>query len=63
MCFIKKGSQPVEEVTFSAVVNRFGRKWDSVKRLDVVVPSLSADLYPLCLATNGNTCAFGVEQR
>lgn len=38
-------------------------RWDSVKRLDVVVPSLSDDLYPLCLATNGHICAFGVEQR
>lgn len=38
-------------------------RWDSVKRLDVVVPSLSDDLYPLCLTTNGNICAFGVEQR
>lgn len=27
LCFIKKGSQPVEEVTFSAVANRYGRKW------------------------------------
>lgn len=37
-------------------------RWNSVKRLNVVVPSLSADLYPLCLATNGNICAFVVEQ-